>query len=133
MGAFNGPTEKLSHLYSDAPYVSWLRRSCSAADQKRFATTEKKLAFKDPVTGAVAGGSGLKESQAYPEEYGQQVAKVWSEHWDLVEVESDADEESSDEETFTEKDSWSDAKLADVCDWLGLPVNQLACRVAFAE
>ena len=59
--------------------------------------------------------------------------KAWSEHRELVEVDFDADEESPDEETFTEKDSWNDAKLADVCDWLGLPVNQLACRVAFAE
>ena len=91
------------------------------------------LALKDPVTGQVSGSADLKESQAYPEEYGKQLAKAWSEHWELVEVDSDADEESSDEETFTEKDSWSDATLADVCDWLGLPVNQIACRVAFAE
>ena len=128
MGAFGGPTEKATNLYSDSQYVHRLRRSCTAADHKRFA---EDLASKDPVTGQTTGGTDLKESQAYPEEYGRQVAKAWKEHWEIVQVDSDSEEESSDEETLIEKDSWSDAKLAPVCDWLGLPIDKMACKSAF--
>ena len=85
------------------------------------------------MTGATTGGADLKESQAYPEEYGRQVALAWQSHWDLVHVESDGDEESSDEENLTEEDPWSDAQLWSVCDWLGLPADRMACKAAFEQ
>ena len=126
MGAFGGPTPKATDLYTDAPYAHKLVRSPSASDRARFATTDKEIMVKDPITGALSGGKDVKESQAHPEGYGVEVASAYKQHLDTPELLADFSESSSDEENMQAADPWMDAGLRKSCEWLELPHDAMA-------
>ena len=126
MGAFGGPTPKATNLYTDAPYAHKLIRTPSAFDRALFAVEDKEIMVKDPITGALSGGRDMKESQAYPVGYGEEVASAYKNHLDTV-TEVLADSEcSSDEANMVATDQWLDTGLHKTCEWLELPSDAMA-------
>ena len=124
MGAYGGPTAKPSHLYSDADFVRKLHRKCTDDDKVRF-HEEGHQNVTRTETGGVCGGRDLKGSQAYPVEYGQQVATEFAKHLSQSTFTGIEDAPSSDEETESEHDDWADANLGELCAWLRIPADRL--------
>ena len=123
MGAFGGPTEKATILHGDAPYLSKLQRSPTPDDYARFASEDHEMVTRSQ-SGAFSGGKDLKDSQAYPAEYAENVIDLFAEHLGSADyVESDSDVEILDEEAV-EADAWEDAGLDEVCAWLGIPSHR---------
>ena len=81
---------------------------------------------RDPITGSLTGGKDMKESQAYPEGYGIEVAAAYKDYVDNVAEELDNSECSSDEESLVDKDQWLDSGLHKTCEWLRLPSDAMA-------
>ena len=79
---------------------------------------------KDPISGALTGGKHLKASQECPVEYGREVAAAYKSHLESVPDEVAGSEASSEEEDMADLDSWADAGLGEVCEWLGLPEHR---------
>ena len=126
MGAFGGPTPKPTNLYTDAPYAHKLVRSPTLSDKARFALEAKEIMTRDAITGSLTGGKDMKESQAYPEGYGIEVAAAYKDHVDNVAEELFDSESSSDEESLVQKDQWLDSGLHKTCEWLQLPIDAMA-------
>ena len=124
MGAFGGETSKGSNLYSDATYVHKLVRCPTAADRARFAALDREMMIKDPISGALTGGKDLTSSQAYPVECGREVAAAYKSHIESLPDEVAVSEASFEEEAMADLDSWADAGLGEVCEWLGLPAHR---------
>ena len=124
MGAFGGDCPKPTNLYSDSSYVHKLVRSPTQADRARFAELDREIMTRCPITGALSGGRDMKASQAYPVEYGRVVAASYKTHIDKTPEELPDSETSSEEDCMADRDSWADAGVCEVCDWLGVPSNR---------
>ena len=73
MGAFGGPTAKLTLLVGTAPCLPDLRRSLAPEDQARIAELQVRTAVK-AAGGGVHGSKELKATQAYPLQFGMALA-----------------------------------------------------------
>ena len=57
-------------------------------------------------------------------EYGREVAAAYKSNLKSVPDEVAVSEASSEEEAMADLDSWEDAGLGEVCEWLGLPAHR---------
>ena len=128
MGAYGAPTVKPSQLHACANWVKGLERHLSDEERARIrASSTEEVVTKDPVTGAVTGGSDLKGTQEYPRDYGSAVAEQWLQ-WQQRAETLDVDVDETHEELKMPafgKDTWQDTSLDAVCKLLGIPSDQL--------
>ena len=73
MGAFGGPTAKLTLIAGTAPFLQDLKRSLSPEDSARIEELQIRTAIK-AGGGGVHGSKDLKATQAYPLQFGTAVA-----------------------------------------------------------
>jgi len=106
MGAFGAATKKPTRLYSSEEWVHEMRR----AVPRDFARDPKKQTVKIAKGGKVTGGPDLKETQAYPDEYGRALLRSWQRNLKTARHAYAEDEISEDSEEF-EEDAWADCEL----------------------
>ena len=73
MGAFGGPTAKLTLIAGTAPFLQDLKRSLSPEDSARIEELQIRTAIK-AGGGGVHGSKDLKATQSYPLQFGTAVA-----------------------------------------------------------
>ena len=75
MGAFGGPRPKRSNLYSNRPWLHKLERDIAG---KLFPSCEDDGIVEKLPDGRMKGGSNLKQTQVYPDEFAEEFYKEWS-------------------------------------------------------
>ena len=105
MGAFGAATKKPTKLYSSEKWVAQLSRSLPAGYKP-----DPKVQTVTIANGKVSGGKDLKDTQAYPDGYGQELLRVWrasrrtaAQRWPQDDVSEDSDE--------FEEDDWQDTGM----------------------
>ena len=125
MGAFGGETAKRTMLWSDRTCVTKLTKTLDKNFKKTKTLANIDLERKKKRLPCVTGNKyTLKSSQAYHENYGKAVVKVFAEEYPRDEIMEDLEEL----DTYMPQtiDLWSDAWAKEILDNLTLPINRLA-------
>ena len=105
MGCFGAPTLKPTWLLSNRLWPKGLERRLTRKQRKQLNSEDVVIKDND---GKVAGGSGLKETQAYTPEYGIAVFDQWhqsvEECGDMLQDDSSDSTGSIDEHSYQESD-----------------------------
>ena len=114
MGSYGAKSPKPTHLWSPCPEVNMF--SLPLPDREWETMVSKKLMPDGRVQ--VTGNSLLKNSQTYPREFGFATLRVWK----MIEKREFPKEASPPKNLLQSKtkDSWKDADLTDVFQFLSL-------------
>ena len=127
MGAFGARTQKPTWLIASGKWASGLARSVRGMEFEQSDTVHRSL-DKDGKK-RVQGSSTLKETQAYPEEYGREVYRVWQQHTNVQDALEITDCGSSSDESITGLEfkqlQLPHARLEQVAEWAGVSVDVL--------
>ena len=125
MGAFGGETAKRTMLWSDPTCVTKLANTLDKNFKNTKTLVNIDLERKKKGLPCVTGNSDtLKSSQAYPENYGKAVVKVFAEEYPRDEIMEEPEE--LDNYMPQTIDLWSDAWAKEIMDNMKLPINRLA-------
>ena len=129
MGSFGALTPKPTWLLGNAPWMTGLHRKLSK--NQRFPPNDTVVHLPGSSTSGrsrrVQGGPGLKETQAYPKEYGQAVYNAWQEGTASMLGASASDGSESEcsvsDSEYVEMDHGV-AEIHEVCDFFSVPTTE---------
>ena len=113
MGSFGAASPKPTHLWAPCPEVS--RFSLPLPDREWESMVTKKVMPDGRIQ--VTGNQHLKNSQTYPREFGYATLRVWK---TVPKREFPAERKAPCSVWSTPKDSWKDANLTEVFQFLSL-------------
>ena len=88
MGLFGNPRPKETIFWSNRFWITALERTMKGHSQKFESCEAAGICTKD-ASGGFTGGPKLKETEAYPDAFGVEVAKLWLENELLVDYPDD--------------------------------------------
>ena len=130
MGAYGAPTRKPTWLLSTEQWTTNLARTLKRDAPLGVEGTTVKMADTIDGRSRVCGGPRLKESQAYPEEYGKAVHENWWHNYkahndgDICDV---SDVASSVSDTDYMEISTEHGEIKEACDGLGVRSTSWMC------